>query len=76
MSEQSKVRRIFATRSLVMRPYDMDGPVQPEMSYARLSHEADSERGSYLIRMQPGTRHSTRTITGCAGATLPAAGPG
>ena len=35
-----------------MRPYDMDGPVQPEMSYARLSHE-------------PGSSHGTRTVTGC-----------
>lgn len=105
MSEQANGRRIFATRSLNLQPYDMDGPVQPEMSYARLSHEADSERGSYLMRMQPGaatiphehdcreeflilegeaieedgtvlkpgdwivyepgTRHSTRTVTGC-----------
>jgi mannose-6-phosphate isomerase-like protein (cupin superfamily) len=105
VSEQAKGRRIFATQSLDMRPYDMDGPLQPEMSYARLSHGADSERGSYLMRMrpgaatiphertcreeflilegeaieedgtvlkpgdwivyEPGTRHSTRTVTGC-----------
>lgn len=61
-------RRIFATRSLDLRPYDMDGPVQPEISYARLSHDAHSRRG-YLMRMHPGaatgTRHSTRTVTGC-----------
>jgi anti-sigma factor ChrR (cupin superfamily) len=103
--EQSNGRRIFATHSLDLRPYDMNGPVQPEMTYARLSHQADSERGSYLMRMQPGaatmphehtcreeflilegeaieedgtvlragdwivyepgTRHSTRTVTGC-----------
>ena len=105
MSETRTVRRIFATRNLEMQPYDLDGPLQPEMSYARLSHESGSERGSYLMRMEPGavtiphvhtcreeylilegeaieddgtvlkagdwivyeagTRHNTRTVTGC-----------
>jgi len=73
VSDEDKGRRIFATRNLAMWPYDIDGPVQPEMSYARLSHEAGNERGSYLMRMQPGdwivyepgTRHRTRTVTGC-----------
>lgn len=105
MSESRAGRRIYRTRSLEMRPYDLDGPLQPEMSYATLSHDARSERGSYLMRMQPGattiphvhtcreeylilegeaieddgtvlktgdwivyepgTRHSTRTVTGC-----------
>jgi quercetin dioxygenase-like cupin family protein len=98
-------RRIYRIASLEMRPYDLDGPVQPDMSYARLSHESGSERGSYLMRMEPGaatvphvhdcreeflilegeaieedgtvlrpgdwivyepgTRHHTRTVTGC-----------
>ncbi len=57
MGERTKGRRVFSTRSIAMQPYDMDGPLQPEMSYARLSHEAGSERGSYLMRMQPGCRH-------------------
>ena len=105
MSESRTGRRIYATRHLEMRPYDMDGPLQPEMSYAPLSHDSRSERGSYLMRMQPGaatiphahtcreeflilegeaieddgtvlkpgdwivyepgTRHNTRTVTGC-----------
>ena len=99
------MRRIFATRNLEMRPYDLDGPLQPEMSWAPLSYDAGSERGSYLMRMapgaatiphehsrreeylilegeaieddgtvlkpgdwvvyEPGSRHSTRTVTGC-----------
>jgi len=54
MSESRTGRRIFSTASLEMRPYDMDGPVQPEMSYASLSHDPRSERGSYLMRMEPG----------------------
>lgn len=37
-----------------MRPYDLDGPLQPEMSYAPLSYDAATGRGSYLMRMEPG----------------------
>jgi mannose-6-phosphate isomerase-like protein (cupin superfamily) len=105
MSELRAGRRIFATRSLQMRPYDLDGPLQRDISYAPLSHDARRERGSYLMRMGPGsatiphvhtcreeylilegeaieddgtvlkpgdwivyeagTRHNTRTVTGC-----------
>ena len=105
MSTSGAGRRIYATASLKMRPYDLDGPLQPDISYAPLSHDARSERGSYLMRMEPGaatiphvhacreeflilegeaidddgtvlkpgdwivyepgTRHNTRTITGC-----------
>jgi len=105
MSESRAGRHIFLTEKLQMRPYDLDGPLQPEMSYAPLSHDAHTERGSYLMRMEPGastiphvhtcreeflvlegeaidddgtvlrpgdwivyepgTRHSTRTVTGC-----------
>jgi mannose-6-phosphate isomerase-like protein (cupin superfamily) len=105
MSESGSGRRVFRTGELALRPYDLDGPLQPEISYAPLSHEAGSERGSYLMRMspgaatiphvhacreeylvlegeaieedgtvlkagdwivyEPGTRHSTRTVTGC-----------
>ncbi len=54
MTDPRKRRRIFATRTLEMKPYDLDGPLQPEMSYARLSYDARSERGSYLMRMAPG----------------------
>jgi anti-sigma factor ChrR (cupin superfamily) len=98
-------RRIFATRELQMRPYDLDGPLQPEISWAPLSYDADRQRGSYIMRLEPGavtiphqheareeyfilegeaieedgtvlkpgdwiiyepgSRHSTRTVTGC-----------
>ena len=54
MSDSSAGRRIYATRKLEMQPYDLDGPLQPEMSYAPLSHDARNERGSYLMRMEPG----------------------
>jgi anti-sigma factor ChrR (cupin superfamily) len=98
-------RRIFRVAGIAMRPYDLDGRVQPDMSFAPLSFDPRSERGSYVMRMEPGsatiphehgsreeyfvlegeaieedgtvlkagdwvvyepgTRHSTRTVTGC-----------
>ncbi len=47
-------RRIYATRDVALGAYDLDGPVQPEITYAPLSYGAKSERGSYLMRMAPG----------------------
>jgi mannose-6-phosphate isomerase-like protein (cupin superfamily) len=47
-------RRIFATRDIAMRAYDLDGPLQPEMSWAPLSYDAGRERGSYVMRLAPG----------------------
>lgn len=54
MSAQPSGRRIFPTRTVALGPYDLDGPVQPEIAYAPLSYGAKSERGSYLMRMAPG----------------------
>ena len=43
-----------------MQPYDLDGPLQEDISYAPLSYDARG-RGSYLMRMEPGaeTIHHT-----------------
>jgi len=54
MSGQPAGRRIFATRAVALGPYDLDGPVQPEIAYAPMSYGTKSERGSYLMRMAPG----------------------
>lgn len=34
--------------------YDLDGPVQPEMSWLPITYRRDTGVGSYLMRMQPG----------------------
>jgi anti-sigma factor ChrR (cupin superfamily) len=34
--------------------YDLEGPVQPEMSWLPLSFDRESQHGTYLMRMQPG----------------------
>ena len=38
-------RRIYPTRELALRPYDLDGPVQPDISWTPLSYDAARERG-------------------------------
>ena len=52
--DAAALRRIFATASVRMQPYDLDGPVQEDMSFAPLSWDRNTECGSYLMRMQPG----------------------
>lgn len=37
-----------------MGAYDMDGPLQPDMSLIELSYNREKSQGAYLIRMQPG----------------------
>ena len=34
--------------------YDLEGPVQPEMSWLPVSYDAATGQGCYLMRMQPG----------------------
>ena len=36
--------------------YDLEGPVQPEMSWLPISYRKESGVGSYLMRMQPGAQ--------------------
>lgn len=58
-------RRIFPTRGLALQPYDLDGPVQTDISWTPLSYDTARERGSYLMRLAPGAatiphRHAAR----------------
>jgi len=34
--------------------YDMEGPVQPELSWLPVSYDSATGQGCYLMRMQPG----------------------
>ena len=35
-------------------PYDLEGPVQHDMSVLTVSYSAETRRGIYVIRMEPG----------------------
>lgn len=47
-------RRIVNIHETPMQPYDMDGPLQDDMSLIELSYDRDSRQGAYVIRMEPG----------------------
>ncbi|HET8692189.1 MAG TPA: cupin domain-containing protein [Steroidobacteraceae bacterium] len=54
MSGPDPKRRIFRIAAQSLRPYDLDGPLQPEMGWAPLSYDPATGRGSYVMRMAPG----------------------
>lgn len=47
-------QRILSVAKTPMQAYDLEGPVQPEISWLPVSYRRDSGVGSYLMRMQPG----------------------
>lgn len=47
-------RRVVSVAETPFLTYDLDGPVQPEMSWLPMSYKREDGRGSYLMRMQPG----------------------
>ena len=54
-------RTIVRTRSAEFEPYDLDGPMQPEISLLRLSYDRETREGSYMMRMQPGAETIAHT---------------
>jgi anti-sigma factor ChrR (cupin superfamily) len=49
-------RRITSISNTQFQPYDLEGPVQPEMSWLPISFCKESGVGSYVMRMQPGAK--------------------
>jgi hypothetical protein len=54
MSTSAPGRRIFRIPQTEFLPYDLDGPLQPEMSWLPISYERAAQQGCYLMRMSPG----------------------
>ena len=42
-------------------PYDLDGPIQDEMKQLAISYDATTQRGIYMIRMEPGAETIAHT---------------
>ena len=53
MTDGKPERRVINIHAVEHRLYDLEGPEQPEMSWAPLSVDADGN-GCYVMRMQPG----------------------
>jgi anti-sigma factor ChrR (cupin superfamily) len=54
MSEKHGGRTTVNAHMTPFLPYDMEGPVQPDMSWLPLSYDEATGQGTYLMRMQPG----------------------
>jgi anti-sigma factor ChrR (cupin superfamily) len=59
-----KNRAIIPTEGVAYLPYDLEGPVQPQMSWLPLSFDKDSGQGCYLMRMRPGAQTITHVHRG------------
>ena len=49
-------RSITPITRIAFQPYDLEGPVQPEMSWLPITFRKETGVGSYVMRMQPGAR--------------------
>ena len=47
-------RRAVNAHTTPFLAYDLEGPVQEEMSWQPLSYDSETGAGTYLMRMQPG----------------------
>ena len=47
-------RTIVNVFEAAFEPYDLEGPVQEDMSLLRVSYGTETRRGIYVIRMEPG----------------------
>jgi quercetin dioxygenase-like cupin family protein len=54
MSQDATRRQVVNAHTAAFRAYDMEGPVQPDITWLPVSWDEASRQGSYLMRMQPG----------------------
>jgi anti-sigma factor ChrR (cupin superfamily) len=52
--QEHEGRRTFNAYTTPFLEYDLEGPVQPEMSWLPVSYDRETGQGCYLMRMQPG----------------------
>ena len=54
MSDSPAGRTAVNAHTTPFLPYDLEGPVQPEMSWLPVSFDGETQQGTYLMRMEPG----------------------
>jgi anti-sigma factor ChrR (cupin superfamily) len=47
-------RKVVDVHETPFLPYDMEGPVQPDISWLPVSYDEATGEGCYLMRMEPG----------------------
>ena len=53
MSTNTPGRRVVTINDTFL-PYDLEGPIQPDIAYLPISFDKSTRQGCYLMRMQPG----------------------
>ena len=65
MSDDTPKREITNIFKASFKPYDMEGPLQEDMSYIALTHNRHGDgQGVYVIRMEPGAETIAHTHSG------------
>ena len=54
MSDSAQGRIALNAHTTPFLPYDLEGPVQPEMSWLPISFDKETQQGTYLMRMEAG----------------------
>ena len=54
MGDTAGERVVVHAHTTPFLPYDLEGPVQPEMSWLPVSYDRATGQGCYLMRMEPG----------------------
>lgn len=53
-SSEDSQRRVVNVHTAAFQAYDMEGPVQPDITWLPISWDDEAGQGSYLMRLQPG----------------------
>ena len=56
MSGEADERRVVAVAEAGFEAYDLEGPVQPEITWQAISYDRGRQQGSYLMRLAPGAK--------------------
>lgn len=65
MTKPEPKREITNIRTAAFKTYDMEGPLQQDMSYIALTYDrAGDKQGVYVIRMEPGAETIAHTHDG------------
>lgn len=55
MTDDRAGRRVLNMRRTRYLPYDLEGPLQPEMEWFPVSFDRGTGQGCYVMRMRPGS---------------------
>lgn len=54
VSDETRERTVVNVHTAALQQYDLEGPLQPDITWLPISYDRASGQGSYLMRMDPG----------------------